>query len=119
MKQRAEGKKTSHERIDLSLFMKDKEENYSEMYKLSTWYTIDKFIETQVGKNHGFKSLKAKRDWILGKGFELVKNADGLEGVAVDDDDPGTMKLKRGSKFATERVRKQQFDDAEVCSFFW
>jgi hypothetical protein len=98
--------------------MKDKEENYSEMYKISTWYTIDKFIETQVGKNHGFKSLKAKRDWILSKGFELVKNADGLEGVAVDDEDSGTMKLKRGSKFATERVRKQQFDDAEVCSGF-
>jgi hypothetical protein len=83
------------------------------MYREMTWYSLEKIVEMKLGKQHRLRTLKQKRDWCLSQNWEIVANAQGQEGVAFAAEDDGIMKMKVGSKFSADKVKREAFDAAD------
>jgi hypothetical protein len=80
------------------------------MYREMTWYSLEKIAEIKLGKQHRLRTLKQKRDWCLSQNWEIVTNAQGQEGVAFAAEDDGVMKMKVGSRFSADKIKRETFD---------
>ena len=87
------------------------------MFAELTWYSLDKICEMKLGPKHKMKTPKQKRDWALAQGWEIITNKKGIEGVAFSTEDEGIMKMKVGSRFSAEKVRRDTFESAEDGRF--
>jgi hypothetical protein len=110
---RLEGKKYTRERIDIDLFLVQRDTEFSEMFSELTWYTLDKLASLKLGDKHRLKTAKQKREWAESQGWTIVTNKQGVEGVAFSSLDEGVMKMKVGSRFSAEKVRKESHDNSE------
>jgi hypothetical protein len=80
------------------------------MYREMTWYSLEKIAEIKLGKQHRLRTLKQKRDWCLSQNWEIVTNAQGQEGVAFAAEDDGVMKMKVGSRFSADKIKRETVD---------
>lgn len=95
------------------MFLTSKESAYTDMFDELTWYSLEALAKKKLGSKHGLTTLKKKRDWAVSQGWQIVENKQGVEGVAFSSMDEGVMKMRVGSKFAQEKVRKETFESSE------
>ena len=108
------GRKTNHEKVDIELFVVTRDTSFSEMFSEMTWYSLDRLATDKLGPKHKLKTPKQKREWAEGQGWTITESKEGVEGVAFNSQDEGIMKMRVGSRFSAEKVRKENFDQSEA-----
>ena len=112
------GRKPNHERVDIDLFLETRDSEFSELYNDLTWYTLDKVCELKLGSKHKLRTLKQKRDWCEQQGWQIIANKQGVEGCAFQAEEAGTMKMRVGSRFSADRLKRERFETREAGQYF-
>jgi hypothetical protein len=108
------GRKTCHERCDIENFVVSRDTTFSEMFSELTWYSLDRLALDKLGEKHKLRTAKQKREWAESQGWTITENKEGVEGVAFHSQDEGIMKMRVGSRFSAEKVRKEGFEQSEA-----
>ena len=115
---RHEGRKPAHEKVDIELFVISRDTAFSEMFSEMTWYSLEKLTLDRLGQKHKLRTPKQKREWAESQGWTITENKEGVEGVAFNSQDEGVMKMRVGSRFTAEKVRKEKFDHSEASFLY-